>query len=75
MLVSAGTNDFYAADFETEVAGVLDLLGPKRCVVWADIARPEIVNGTSVDPASGSTRSCRLRLSPIPTCACSAGTS
>ena len=52
VLVSAGTNDFYAADFETEVAGVLDLLGPKRCVVWADIARPEIVNGTSVDPAS-----------------------
>lgn len=51
VIVSAGTNDWYAQDFRHAADELLDLLGPKRCVVWSSIARPEMVNGTSVDPA------------------------
>ncbi len=52
VLVSAGTNDWYAADFRAQATAVLDLLGPKRCVVWTTVDRPAEVNGMTVDPAA-----------------------
>lgn len=51
VIVSAGTNDWYARDFRHSATRLLERLGPKRCVVWSSVARPEVVNGTSVDPA------------------------
>lgn len=52
VLISAGTNDFSSADFRTHATAILDLLGPKRCVAWSTVARPDVVNGYQVDPAS-----------------------
>lgn len=57
VLVSAGTNDFTVADFRRNATAILDLLGPTRCVVWADIARPGVVNGEQVASASMLTAS------------------
>ncbi|HET8969543.1 MAG TPA: hypothetical protein VFN19_00675, partial [Candidatus Nanopelagicales bacterium] len=51
VVVSAGTNDFSAEQFRTDAGKVLELLGPDRCVAWADVVRPEVVNGMAVDPA------------------------
>ncbi len=41
LLVSSGTNDLSATDLEDEARRILDLAGPDRCVVWADVVRPE----------------------------------
>ncbi len=51
VLVSAGTNDWYAQEFRDAATELLDRLGPRRCVVWSTVARPTEVNGMSVDPA------------------------
>lgn len=52
VLISAGTNDFSAEDFRRDAAAILDLLGPKRCVAWSTVSRPDVINGEQVDPAS-----------------------
>jgi len=43
VIVSSGTNDPVANVFEESARRILDLLGPKRCVVWVDIVRPDRV--------------------------------
>jgi hypothetical protein len=52
VLISAGTNDYYTDDFRKDAAAILDLLGPKRCVAWSTVSRPEVLNGYQVDPAA-----------------------
>ncbi len=46
VIVSSGTNDQYAATFEESARKVLDTLGSRRCVVWADIVRPTGIGDT-----------------------------
>ena len=41
VIVSAGTNDWSAADFTTSAENIMNMIGPHRCVVWMDIARPQ----------------------------------
>ena len=41
VIVSAGTNDWAASDFTTAGENIMTMLGPHRCVVWMDIARPQ----------------------------------
>ncbi len=41
LIVSSGTNDLDASTTELEAARILELAGPDRCVVWADVVRPE----------------------------------
>ena len=41
VIVSAGTNDWAAADFTTSAENIMTMLGPHRCVVWMDTARPQ----------------------------------
>ncbi len=41
IVVSSGTNDLSAQSLRTEAERILAIAGPKRCVVWADIVRPD----------------------------------
>ena len=41
VIVSAGTNDWSAADFTTSAENIMNMIGPHRCVVWMDVARPQ----------------------------------
>lgn len=41
VVVSAGTNDWASADFTTSAENIMNMLGPHRCVVWMDVARPQ----------------------------------
>ena len=41
VIVSAGTNDWSAADFTTSAENIMNMIGPHRCVVWMDTARPQ----------------------------------
>jgi len=41
VIVSSGTNDPVANVFEESARRILDSLGPKRCVIWADVVRPD----------------------------------
>ena len=41
VIVSAGTNDWASADFTTSAENIMNMLGPHRCVVWMDVARPQ----------------------------------
>ncbi|HYN67347.1 MAG TPA: hypothetical protein VES93_10700, partial [Ornithinibacter sp.] len=41
ILVSSGTNDPDARTLEAEARRILEIAGPKRCVVWADVVRPD----------------------------------
>ncbi len=40
ILVSSGTNDLDDATLGYEAARIIDIAGPNRCVIWADIQRP-----------------------------------
>jgi hypothetical protein len=46
VIVSSGTNDGYAAVLEESARKILDKLGPQRCVVWVDVARPSTIGDT-----------------------------
>jgi hypothetical protein len=39
--VSAGTNDWSSAEFTTSAENLMNMIGPHRCVVWMDVARPQ----------------------------------
>ena len=41
VIVSSGTNDPVANVLEESARRMLDSLGPRRCVVWVDIVRPD----------------------------------
>jgi lysophospholipase L1-like esterase len=41
IVVSSGTNDLSSASLRTEAERILAIAGPKRCVVWADVVRPD----------------------------------
>jgi lysophospholipase L1-like esterase len=41
VIVSAGTNDWASSDFTTSAESIMTMLGPHRCVVWMDTARPQ----------------------------------
>jgi hypothetical protein len=41
IVVSSGTNDVAASDLRREAVRILALAGPTRCVVWADVVRPD----------------------------------
>ena len=43
VIVSSGTNDQSASDLRAQATRILDRLGPRRCVVWVDVARPDRV--------------------------------
>ena len=43
VLISSGTNDQNASDVRAQATRILDRLGPKRCVVWVDVVRPDRV--------------------------------
>ena len=47
VLVSLGTNDLDAGSFRTAAEGILDTLGPDRCVMWSDVVRPDSIGGGS----------------------------
>ena len=41
VIISSGTNDPVANVFEESARRILDSLGPRRCVIWADVVRPD----------------------------------
>src|SRR5207342_1980572 len=41
IIVSSGTNDLSSASVGAEAGRILAIAGPDRCVVWADVVRPE----------------------------------
>jgi hypothetical protein len=41
IVVSSGTNDPDSGSLRTAARRILDLAGPDRCVVWADVVRPD----------------------------------
>ena len=41
VIVSAGTNDWSSAEFTTSAENLMNMIGPHRCVVWMDTARPQ----------------------------------
>jgi hypothetical protein len=41
IVVSSGTNDLSSATLRTEADRILAIAGPNRCVVWADVVRPD----------------------------------
>jgi hypothetical protein len=43
VIISSGTNDESGAQVRAEATRILDRLGPKRCVVWVDVVRPDRV--------------------------------
>jgi hypothetical protein len=43
VIVSSGTNDQSSDVVEREATRILDELGPRRCVVWVDVVRPDTV--------------------------------
>jgi hypothetical protein len=43
VIVSSGTNDQGPAEVRAAATRILDRLGPRRCVVWVDVVRPERV--------------------------------
>ena len=54
VVISLGTNDDPRSvqSFATEVAQVLAIAGPSRCVIWANVVRPPVV-ATSYDGYNG----------------------
>lgn len=47
VIVSSGTNDEYASVLESAARGILEQLGPQRCVVWVDVVRPDNIGDTA----------------------------
>lgn len=41
IIVSSGTNDLSSASLRAEAERILAIAGPQRCVVWADVVRPD----------------------------------
>lgn len=41
VVLSSGTNDPSGDVLEADATEILDILGPDRCVVWVDVARPD----------------------------------
>ena len=41
IVVSSGTNDADSGSLRRAAAGIVALAGPGRCIVWADVVRPE----------------------------------
>ncbi|HVQ87934.1 MAG TPA: hypothetical protein VMT88_07115 [Actinomycetes bacterium] len=62
-IVSLGTNDA-ASEFGSAVGSIMDLAGPRRCVVWFDVYRPSDEDVINTALTSAATRYPNLHVLP-----------